>query len=1000
MASPSPQLVYRFGPFEFDNRAPELRKGETRLRVPERPLRILSMLIERRGELVPREEIQQSLWPNNTIVEFDHGINTAVRQLRSALGDSAETPKYIETMPRRGYRFLAEVTVVPAMPARVPSAPEADGIQAGVRFGPYELIAAIGHGGMGEVWKAHDSRLGRDVAVKISHERFSDRFEREARAIAALNHPNICTLFDVGPDYLVMELIEGPTLADRIKEGPIPLEEALGIARQIADALEAAHTKGIVHRDLKPANIKMRMDGSIKVLDFGLAKDIALAGLTPDSPTALSVSGTIMGTAGYMSPEQARGVATDKRADIWAFGVVLYEMVTGQKLFERSTLSDTLAAVIKEEPDLNLAPTRIRRLLGKCLQKDAKKRVRDLSSLEFLIEEPAPPLKRRELVVWVRAGAAVAVLALVLAAWALHSPQRPSHQVFIPMEVTREDPEDVVWSPDGQAFAYVAGADGDRRVLIRYINSPSATPLTRGAEKWITIGWSPDSKRIIALSKNPQGNKPELGMFAVPVFGGEPQLMAPYDGADPVDSAPAISADGRLMAMLRSEGGHVSVYTASPVGSHWKRYSPAPFESSTGVLAPVLCFSPDDHSLVLIWGTTSGIEGWRLPWPPGRGSPTKIFKGLPSYRTVPQFSWLPDSRTAVLALRNEQMEQNLWIVGVKSGKRRQLTNGTTLDWNPAVSPDGTKILYTRGGADYRIVSASLVDATVERIVSSERQVIMPAWAAHQEKFVYVSDQGGPAAIWMRSEGSDRPIVTTAAFPPGTTDTFMNPTLSPGADRVIYVRGEPGNGFRLWISSVSGGPPVRLTNAAEGYELGGSWSPDGSQFTYFCVSPKNEYSLNTVATTGEAAPKVLREKVGISLPTWSPDGRWIKFLAGEGGGGWSLISPEGGSVRANGEPDTIEMTFSADSNLLYGIRSVKDHRYLYSLDIATKAEKTIGDIGKEFTPNSESQPEIRLTLSPDGKHILFPAYRWNDSIWMLQGFEGPTWTESLREMLPW
>src|SRR5271163_2436176 len=187
---------------------------------------------------------------------------------------------------------------------------------AGDRLGPYEILSRIGAGGMGEVWKARDTRLGREVAIKVSNEQFSDRFEREARSIATLNHPNICTLHDVGPNYLVMELIEGPTLADRIAQGPIPLEEALPIARQIADALEAAHEKGIVHRDLKPANIKIRLDGSVKVLDFGLAKAGAAAELTADSPTMMpgTLAGMIMGTVGYMSPEQARGQEVDKRA--------------------------------------------------------------------------------------------------------------------------------------------------------------------------------------------------------------------------------------------------------------------------------------------------------------------------------------------------------------------------------------------------------------------------------------------------------------------------------------------------------------------------------------------------------------------------------------------------------------------------------------------------------------------------------------------------------------
>src|SRR6516164_8505069 len=201
------------------------------------------------------------------------------------------------------------------------------------RLGPYEILSPLGAGGMGEVYRARDPRMGREVAIKLSAERFSDRFEREVHAVAALNHPNVCHIYDVGPNYLVMELVEGPTLADRIKQGAIQLEEALPIARQIADALEAAHEKGIVHRDLKPANIKLKPDGTVKVLDFGLAKiaeTAAIAASPDESPTVTmgaTVAGQILGTAAYMAPEQVRGKTVDKRADIWAFGVVLYEML-------------------------------------------------------------------------------------------------------------------------------------------------------------------------------------------------------------------------------------------------------------------------------------------------------------------------------------------------------------------------------------------------------------------------------------------------------------------------------------------------------------------------------------------------------------------------------------------------------------------------------------------------------------------------------------------------
>src|SRR5580693_5106209 len=227
-------------------------------------------------------------------------------------------------------------------------------LSAGDKLGPYEILASIGAGGMGEVYRAHDTRLRRDVAIKVSAERFSERFETEARAIASLNHPNICHLYDVGPNYLVMELVEGES-----PRGPLPLETALHYARQIAAALEEAHDKGIVHRDLKPGNIKVTPDGTVKVLDFGLAK---VTGATPqgvDSPTltmAATQAGVILGTAAYMSPEQARGKPVDKRADIWAFGVVFYEMLTGKQLFGGETVTDTLASVVKDAPDLDRLP--------------------------------------------------------------------------------------------------------------------------------------------------------------------------------------------------------------------------------------------------------------------------------------------------------------------------------------------------------------------------------------------------------------------------------------------------------------------------------------------------------------------------------------------------------------------------------------------------------------------------------------------------------------------
>src|SRR5271170_6269899 len=280
-------------------------------------------------------------------------------------------------------------------------------LTSGTRLGPYEILVAIGAGGMGEVYRARDTKLGRDVALKVLPEAFARdaermaRFQREAKVLASLNHPNIASIYgleDSGATHaLVMELVEGPTLADRIRSGPIPIDEALRIAKQITEALEYAHERGIVHRDLKPANVKVTNDDAVKVLDFGLAKAIEGDAASVDISTSPTMSrmatlaGVLLGTAAYMSPEQAKGKAVDRRADIWAFGCVLYEMLTAQMAFRGETVTDTLAAVIKEQPDWSRLPVgtpiRVRVLLQRCLQKDSKQRLRDIGDARISLDE-------------------------------------------------------------------------------------------------------------------------------------------------------------------------------------------------------------------------------------------------------------------------------------------------------------------------------------------------------------------------------------------------------------------------------------------------------------------------------------------------------------------------------------------------------------------------------------------------------------------------------------
>src|SRR5689334_9198081 len=396
----------------------------------------------------------------------------------------------------------------------------------GSKLGVYEIVEKIGAGGMGEVYRARDPRVGRDVAIIVSAEKFGERFEREARTIASLNHPNICTLYDVGPDYLVMELIEGES-----PEGPLPLETVLHYARQIADALEAAHDKGVVHRDLKPGNIKITSSGLVKVLDFGLAKTAALAQAPSENSPTLSMdetkAGVILGTAAYMSPEQAKGRTVDKRADIWAFGVVLYEMLTGKRLFAGETLQETLAGVLKEEPKLDRAPAQARFLLSRCLEKDPKRRLRDIGDAMSLVQVAPPQTAggpRARLLPW--AAAAVFALAAGIAFWAPWRVPPAAETTRFQMFAPENDGFGIylVFSPDGRKLAFTAqGKDGRTRIWVRDMNaaSPRLLPGTEIASGFGSPFWSPDSRYVAFADGNKlkkvdsAGNAPPVTMAEV-----------------------------------------------------------------------------------------------------------------------------------------------------------------------------------------------------------------------------------------------------------------------------------------------------------------------------------------------------------------------------------------------------------------------------------------------------------------------------------------------------
>ena len=468
----------RFGKFELDLRAGELREGGRRIVLQDQPFQVLQILIECDGAIATREEIQNKLWPNNTIVEFDHGINTAIKKLRVALGDSAENPKYIETIARRGYRLMVPVERLPSSAsARPPSADTSgsdDGTAARQQLEPtsltgkivshYRVLEVVGGGGMGVVYRAEDIKLGRAVALKFlpedlgSDPRALERFEREARAASALDHSNLCSIYEFGEHegqpFIVMQLLQGQTLRERLAAlrdradhaFGLPLDQLLAFAIQIANGIEAAHEKGIIHRDIKPANIFVTEKGLVKILDFGLAKRARASGSEDRPPQAetrgdiqapsvkepealnLSRPGVVLGTAAYMSPEQVRGESLDGRTDLFSFGLILYEMATGRQAFsgpsiealQNAILSGSPTPALQLNPDL---PPRFEAIIGKCLQRDRDLRyqraadVRD--DLEKVKREAEHPLRRRRTLLTTIAVVVLAVLAGGLY-WRLH----------------------------------------------------------------------------------------------------------------------------------------------------------------------------------------------------------------------------------------------------------------------------------------------------------------------------------------------------------------------------------------------------------------------------------------------------------------------------------------------------------------------------------------------------------------------------------------------------
>jgi hypothetical protein len=826
---------------------------------------------------------------------------------------------------------------------------------AGARVGPYEVLSALGAGGMGEVYRARDTKLGRDVALKILPESFTHdperiaRFRREAQVLAALNHPHIAAIHGLeesgSTQFLVLELVDGNTLGDRLTRGPLPLHEALAIAKQIAEAFEAAHEKGIIHRDLKPANIAVTKDGNVKVLDFGLAKATeAASGTSVDlansptltSPAMMTGVGVILGTAAYMSPEQARGKAVDKRTDIWAFGCVLFEMLTGKKPFDGETLTDTVAAIVKDEPDWRAlppeTPASLRSLIARCLRKDPAQRLHDIADGRFQIEEVLndpvgsaavvlPARYHREWAAWI-----AAVLFLAAAAFFAARPS-PNSASGDPISFPVFPPEKTVFStatnttvnipsfalaPDGHALAFGAETPGARPMLwVRAVDQVNARQLA-GTEDAQDPMWSLDSRWI--------------GFFAdgklkkVPAGGGAVQVITQTAGTDfrgltwgPEDTI-LFGMGNQPIVSVNSAGGTttpVTVFDASREGSHRNPH--------------VL---PDGHHFLFsIFGSRhdqNGVYAGSVDRPTKqllvRGDTNAVY-APPGYLLFVDGDTLVGQAfdAARLELKGqpflvaEHVGRNSAFMSAVSASRMGtiayagiISQKGRLAWmdregNPLGSPGTPESDY----ADFRLspdetrLAASLVDpktnaleiwltdlarSSNSRLASGGLVTASALWSPDGTRLTFRTNRNGNVELYQRSAaggGDDRPLLSAEgaeAFRAAkiAATNIIPSDWSPDGRHIIFSAPSPVSGTDLWLLPLGEEAKVAKFIASPAEEMHGNFSPDGHLVAYTSnESGKFEIYVETIPRSDRKWPVSTN---GGYEPRWRGDGREIYYLS--------------------------------------------------------------------------------------------------------------------------
>ncbi|HEY7306436.1 MAG TPA: protein kinase [Bryobacteraceae bacterium] len=1034
--------VIRFQSFEVNLRSGELLKGGEKIRLPEQSFQILTMLLERPREVVTRAEIRKRLWPNDTVVEFENSIHAAVRRLRLALGDPADAPQYIETLARRGYRWMLaaeamEVTLdrQPAQPAE-PATPEPESPAAhliGRKVSHYRVLHILGGGGMGVVYAAEDLKLGRRVALKFLPEELAndrsaiERFEREARAASALNHPNICTIHGVEEHeeqpFIVMEMLEGRTLRELISadagSGPhrsadketLPIQTLLDIAIQTLEGLDAAHQKGIIHRDIKPANIFVTASGQVKVLDFGLAKQEADRLEQRSSPGAadrssghpnLTRTGVALGTAGYTSPEQVRGERLDARTDLFSFGLVLYEMAVGQRAFTGETAAILHEAILHHAPTpvraLNpRVPAKLEEIIDKAIEKDRHARYQTAGKIRSdleLLRRKAPP---RHGTRWWAAGLGGAALLMAAALFwvATRHPSPPTVPSEINLrQLTANSAENhvlsAVISPDGNRLAYsdIQGlhVKNIESGEVHGVAQPQA--LKSRDVEWECVAWFPDGATVIANAYpsgiGPTWFSPGSSIWTLPLRGGSARKLR--DDA----AAYSISADGSGISFGMHKGrlGERELWLMGPAGEHPRKLYETDENSAIGgntwspdgkrILYPYI--DAAGHSFV-----SHGIEA---------GSPHTVIPRSQALGIL-QIWWLTDGR--LIYARNETQAidniSNLWAVrldghtGEALEKPKRLTNWTGFDVVSISATTNSRRLAFLQWAFHETIYVADLGADGARLRNpthftlTESRDLLADWTQDSRAIILWSNRTGRDEIYKQFLNRDTPelIVTE----PGGIATAR---VSPDGKWIFYVTrtmtGEASGSPQLERVPITGGASQRMFPVRPGSSILCARSP--SQIC--AIAERSEDAGQIIVTAFDALERRGSELIRLDLDPasdfWavdlSPDGTRIAALNNPAGP-IQILSLHAKSmqvIRPRGSNNLQFVHWASNGGGLYVSTGARKARALWHLDLQGNANLLWENRGGNWAPGIPS---------PDGRHIAIQSSDDTSNVWMMENF---------------